>query len=80
MFAASVAETYPEMADSYLDTITDPMDFRTIEDLRLDQYQHIHELQDDLMLTFRNVSLALFLWHLIPAYDKLIMLHLSLYT
>jgi hypothetical protein len=35
------------MADSYLDTITDPMDFRTIEDLRLDQYQHIHELQDE---------------------------------
>jgi hypothetical protein len=64
---------YPEIADSYLDTISDPMDFRTIEDVRLDKYRHIHELQDDLILTFRNVSLAVCIRNLSSASDVLIM-------
>lgn len=56
LFAAPVTEMYPEWADNYLSIITDPMDFRTIQEIRLSQYQHIHELQDDLILTFKNVS------------------------
>lgn len=31
-----------------------PMDFRTIEEERLPDYGNISELQDDLILTFRN--------------------------
>ena len=30
------------------------MDFQTIEHKRLGTYEHIAELQDDLILTFRN--------------------------
>jgi hypothetical protein len=55
LFSEPVIEMYPDMADEYLASINEPMDFRTIEDLRLSQYQHIQELQDDLVLTFKNV-------------------------
>ena len=42
------------MAGEYSQKIDSPMDFRTIEDERLDGYQHIAELQGDVILTFRN--------------------------
>jgi hypothetical protein len=59
-----VAEGYPAMAEEYLSIISEPMDFRTIEEVRLPQCEHIYEFQDDLILTFRNVRTS-FLWRII---------------
>jgi hypothetical protein len=59
-FAAPVAEIYPAMADNYLSVVSEPMDFRTIEELRLEEYADISELQDDLILTFKNVRIFSF--------------------
>ena len=53
MFSAPVIENYPEVASEYLQKIDEPMDFRTIRD-RLHSYDHIAQVQDDLILTFRN--------------------------
>jgi Bromodomain len=54
VFSSPVVEAFPEIADSYLEEIEEPMDFRTIEEERLPAYNSIRELQADLMLTFRN--------------------------
>ena len=54
LFHNPVAEEYPDMADSYLARIPNPMDFRTIREERVPHYEEIAELQDDLILTFRN--------------------------
>ena len=48
-----VIEAHPDIMDDYLAIIKEPMDFHTIEE-NLSQYTHIHEMQDDLVLTFRN--------------------------
>lgn len=47
-------ETYPDIADSYLAVVQNPMDFRTIEEERLLRYRSITELQRDLVLVFNN--------------------------
>ena len=47
-------EAFPEVEDEYLGVVKYPMDFRTIEEERLPDYGNISELQDDLILTFRN--------------------------
>lgn len=54
VFATPVAEAFPEIADAYVETIEEPMDFRTIAEERLPAYESIQELQEDLLLTFRN--------------------------
>jgi hypothetical protein len=54
IFEWPVIESFPEVADSYLEVIDDPMDFRTIEEERLPAYRSIRELQADLILTFEN--------------------------
>lgn len=53
-FKRPVLDDYPELADSYLKVVTEPMDLRTIQEERVHLYQHIKELQDDLLLIFRN--------------------------
>ena len=53
IFSVPVIESCPEVAKEYLRKIEEPMDFRTIED-RLSSYEHIAQMQDDLILTFRN--------------------------
>jgi superfamily I DNA/RNA helicase len=54
LFWVPVAEAYPDLGDAYLAHISDPMDFRTIEEERMLYYTSITELQDDLILVFRN--------------------------
>lgn len=54
IFQVPVLETYPQIADTYLERVEQPMDFRTIEEERLHYYKSIRELQDDLILTFEN--------------------------
>ena len=54
LFAAPVIEMCPDLEKAYLRKVKNPMDFRTIENERLDDYTSITELQDDLILTFRN--------------------------
>jgi Bromodomain len=54
VFDLPVAETCPDLADDYLDVITRPMDFRTIEEERVPQYTSIVDLQNDLELVFYN--------------------------
>ncbi|KAL7551928.1 hypothetical protein ACHAWF_015148 [Thalassiosira exigua] len=54
LFHRPVCEDYPDLAKDYLQKVKNPMDFRTIEEERLDSYEHIAELQEDLILAFRN--------------------------
>ena len=54
VFKAPVVETYPELAASYLETIENPMDLRTIDEERIHLYESITMLQEDLILMFRN--------------------------
>jgi len=53
-FAIPVIEAFPEITDDYLARVPNPMDFRTIQEERLQLYHSIHELQDDLILVFSN--------------------------
>ena len=53
-FLIPVVESFPEIAEDYLTAIPNPMDFRTIEEERLNSYQSISELQEDLILVFSN--------------------------
>mmetsp|Transcript_9680 Transcript_9680/g.26367 ORF Transcript_9680/g.26367 Transcript_9680/m.26367 type:complete len:160 (+) Transcript_9680:301-780(+) len=53
-FSAPVVETYPALATTYYKVIRDPMDFRTIREDRMDHYESIQELQQDLILVFSN--------------------------
>jgi Bromodomain len=54
LFWIPVAEAYPDLGDAYLAHISEPMDFRTIEEERLLYYSSITQLQDDLILVFQN--------------------------
>ena len=54
LFSRPVCEAYPVIAEAYLSVVETPMDFQTIQDERLSKYEHISELQDDIILTFRN--------------------------
>ena len=54
LFTAPVCEVFPEVADAYNDAVSNPMDLRTIEEERLPTYGLINELQEDLILTFKN--------------------------
>lgn len=53
-FNAPVLESYPDIAESYLSLVDHPMDLRTIEEDRMQRYLSIKELQDDLILMFKN--------------------------
>jgi len=53
-FYVPVAEAFPNIGEAYLAMISNPMDFRTIEEERLNVYQSIRELQEDLILVFSN--------------------------
>jgi hypothetical protein len=54
LFDIPVAEAYPSVADDYSKVVSNPMDFRTIEEERLQVYRSIAELQQDLILIFDN--------------------------
>jgi putative N-acetylmannosamine-6-phosphate epimerase len=54
VFAVPVLESYPDLAPAYLNVVSLPMDLRTIEEERLNEYFAIKELQKDLVLIFRN--------------------------
>ena len=54
VFAEPVCEAYPAVKDDYLAVVENPMDFRTIEEDRLNYYRSIRELQQDLILVFNN--------------------------
>jgi Bromodomain len=54
IFSIPVVEAYSDLEESYLAQISHPMDFRTIEEERLKVYKSITELQEDLVLVFRN--------------------------
>jgi WD40 repeat protein len=54
LFSRPVCEAYPIIAEAYLSVVETPMDFQTIQEERLSKYEHISELQDDIILTFRN--------------------------
>lgn len=52
-FHRPVIETNPEVAERYLKKIERPMDLQTIRD-KISSYRVISELQDDLILMFKN--------------------------
>jgi hypothetical protein len=54
LFLQPVCEVFPAITTEYLRVVKQPMDFRTIENERLHRYDDISELQDDIILTFRN--------------------------
>ena len=54
LFSQPVCEVYPAIANEYLNVVKKPMDFRTIEEERMPHYHNIAELQEDIILTFRN--------------------------
>lgn len=54
LFSLPVLATHPSLAAAYKKKVKSPMDFQTIEKERLPFYTHIADLQDDLILTFRN--------------------------
>jgi len=53
LFELPVVEMHPQLKDSYLQVVANPMDFRTIEE-RMGAYTSTTELQQDLMLVFQN--------------------------
>lgn len=57
IFELPVVEALPEIKHEYLQRVSRPMDFRTIEEERVNYYNSITELQDDLILTFQNCIL-----------------------
>mmetsp|Transcript_9846 Transcript_9846/g.23194 ORF Transcript_9846/g.23194 Transcript_9846/m.23194 type:complete len:2231 (+) Transcript_9846:109-6801(+) len=54
IFAVPVVETYPDLEMAYLTVVETPMDLRTIEEERVHQYESVKELQEDLILMFKN--------------------------
>ena len=56
LFASPVIEQMPDIDEVYLSMIDTPMDFRTIQEDRIHYYESIRELQDDLILVFRNCA------------------------
>ena len=53
LFETPVLESLPEIAEMYLKAVTQPMDFKTIEE-RIPSYTSITNLRDDLIQTFQN--------------------------
>lgn len=53
IFLEPVIEAHPEIKDKYLKKIDEPMDFATIR-TRIPDYRVISDLQNDLVLVFRN--------------------------
>jgi Bromodomain len=53
-FSLPVLEAYPELLDDYTSLIKEPMDLRTIVEERMHTYTSIQQLQDDLILIYRN--------------------------
>ena len=53
-FKIPVVEAFPAIKVAYRRVVKNPMDFRTIEEERLPIYESISQLQDDLILVFRN--------------------------
>lgn len=53
LFEVPVLESLPQIKDDYLKVVSQPMDFRTIEE-RANSYKLVTELRDDLILTFMN--------------------------
>ncbi len=53
IFHHPVIEVNPTIKNKYLKQIQNPMDFSTIE-TRIASYRNMTELQDDLILVFRN--------------------------
>mmetsp|Transcript_12611 Transcript_12611/g.34970 ORF Transcript_12611/g.34970 Transcript_12611/m.34970 type:complete len:2290 (+) Transcript_12611:70-6939(+) len=56
-FARPVHEDFPDIWPDYSQIVSEPLDFRTIEEERLPTYQAIEELRQDLCLVFRNCIL-----------------------
>jgi hypothetical protein len=54
LFEIPVVESFPDVARDYSKVVSNPMDFRTIEEDRLLVYKNIVELQQDLILAFDN--------------------------
>ena len=53
LFEVPVLESLPHIKDEYLKVVSQPMDFKTIEE-RIPAYASITNLRDDLILTFQN--------------------------
>ena len=53
-FAIPVVEAFPEIKAEYNVVIEYPMDFRTISEDRIHEYQEISERQYDLSMCFKN--------------------------
>ena len=53
IFHRPVVDTNPELAEHYLKKIEHPMDLQTIRD-KISSYRVISELQDDLIIMFKN--------------------------
>lgn len=54
VFAQPVIEAYPDLETAYLKVVETPMDLRTIEEERVHHYESIKQLQEDLILMFKN--------------------------
>jgi Bromodomain len=54
LFEAPVLEQLPGVKDAYLQVVSQPMDFRTIEEERVKNYTSIEDLRKDLELIFNN--------------------------
>jgi len=54
VFHKPIIEQYPEIAQNYLKKIDTPMDFHTIMHKRMKTYRVVSDLQNDLILTFKN--------------------------
>ena len=54
LFHTPVLDQYPEIKTDYLKTVERPMDFSTIRNERMSSYRVISDLQNDLILVFRN--------------------------
>jgi hypothetical protein len=57
LFVTPVIEAVPDLRKSYTAKIKYPMDFRTIREERIPVYMSIQQLQDDLILVFRNCAI-----------------------
>ena len=53
-FFEPVIDTVPELRKEYLAKIARPMDFQTIVEEEIPQYEEISDLQEDLELMFKN--------------------------
>jgi hypothetical protein len=56
VFDAPVIEKFPSLKETYLKRVSKPMDFLTIEK-SIRKYQNIQDLQQDILLVFKNCCL-----------------------